>query len=58
LTNHLKEQAELVIGRSLLEFIHPDEQENACRDLHVVIQHQAIHGSVTRYVLLKVIHHA
>lgn len=50
MTNHLKEQAELLIGRNFLELIHPDEQENATRDLHVVVKHQDIHGSVTRYV--------
>lgn len=50
LTNHLKDQADAVIGRSLIEFIHPDERESASRDFHVVIQQQAIHGSVTRYV--------
>src|ERR1700733_1562500 len=53
MTNHLKEQAELLIGRNFLELIHPDEQENATRDLHVVIQHQDIHGSVTRYIPSK-----
>lgn len=51
LTRHLKEQADLLIGRNFLDLIHPDEQENASRDLQAVVQHQAIHGSVTRYVL-------
>lgn len=50
LTYHLKEQAGDLIGRTLQEFIHPDERESASKDLALVIQQQAIHGTVTRYV--------
>ncbi|KAF8311979.1 hypothetical protein DL93DRAFT_2044679, partial [Clavulina sp. PMI_390] len=43
LTCHLKEQAQPMIGRSLLEFIHPDERGSASRDFDVVVKQQAIH---------------
>ena len=45
---HLVDQAELLIGRSLLEFAHPDEQTSAKNDLGNVLGTKALHGSVTR----------
>ena len=48
LTVHMKEQADGLIGRSLLEFVHPDERQDASIDLHDVVEKHALHGTVTR----------
>ena len=50
LMSHMKEQADGLIGHSLLEFIHPDEVENARVDLQSVVENKALHGTVTRSV--------
>ena len=50
LTYHLREQASLFLGRSLLDFVHPEEQDLARRDLGDVLDERALYGSVTRYV--------
>lgn len=51
LTNHLGPQAELLVGRSLLEYVHPDEQASAKQDLGGVLQSRTLHGSVTWCVI-------
>ncbi|GLB40206.1 putative PAS domain containing protein [Lyophyllum shimeji] len=48
LQSHLEEQAELLVGKSLLSFVHPDEQATAKADLGGVLQSRTLHGSVTR----------
>lgn len=48
LSYHLADQADLLIGHSLLEFVHPDEQTSAENDLGNVLSTKALHGSVTR----------
>ena len=48
--SHLQEQAELLVGKSLLSFVHPDEQASAKLDLGGVLETRTLHGSVTRYV--------
>jgi hypothetical protein len=48
--SHLEEQAELLVGKSLLSFVHPDEQASAKQDLGSVLDSRTLHGSVTRYV--------
>ena len=48
LATHLGEQADLLIGRSLLSYVHPDEQESAKADLGAVLESRTLHGSVTR----------
>ncbi|KAI0783580.1 hypothetical protein C8Q75DRAFT_725397 [Abortiporus biennis] len=48
LASHLHEQADLLIGRSLLQFVHPDEQTSAQHDLRSVLDSKTSHGSVTR----------
>jgi hypothetical protein len=60
LSSHLVDQAEDLIGRSLLEFVHPDEQASAKTDLGNVLSTKALHGSVTRYAsfLPLVVDHA
>lgn len=50
LQSHLQEQAELLIGKSLITFVHPDEQASAKEDLGGVLDSRTLHGSVTRYV--------
>lgn len=50
LNYHLGEQAELLVGKSLLSFVHPDEQASAKRDLGSVLETKTLHGSVTRCV--------
>ncbi|KAF8071733.1 hypothetical protein FPV67DRAFT_1667202 [Lyophyllum atratum] len=48
LQSHLEEQAELLVGKSLLSFVHPDEQASAKNDLGGVLESRTLHGSVTR----------
>ncbi|KZT07627.1 uncharacterized protein LAESUDRAFT_677413 [Laetiporus sulphureus 93-53] len=48
LTDHLHEQADELLGKSLLEFVHPDEQASAKLDLGSVLESRTLHGSVTR----------
>ncbi|EMD34132.1 hypothetical protein CERSUDRAFT_117628 [Gelatoporia subvermispora B] len=48
LATHLGEQADLLIGKSLLTFVHPDEQDSARLDLGSVLDSRTLHGSVTR----------
>ncbi|KAI0303815.1 hypothetical protein B0F90DRAFT_1329070 [Multifurca ochricompacta] len=48
LSYHLVDQADLLIGHSLLEFVHPEEQTSAKNDLGNVLSTKALHGSVTR----------
>ncbi|KDR76327.1 hypothetical protein GALMADRAFT_247715 [Galerina marginata CBS 339.88] len=48
LASHLEDQAELLIGKSLLSFVHPDEQASAKQDLGSVLDSRTLHGSVTR----------
>ena len=50
LAHHLKDQADTLIGKSLLQFVHPDEQASAEQDLGGVLESRTLHGSVTRYV--------
>jgi len=57
LTTHLEEQADLLVGKPLLSFIHPDEQASAQHDLGEVLKSKTVHGSVTRYVQNSDIHH-
>lgn len=53
LTSHLEEQADVLLGRSILEFVHPDERHSAEHDLGGVLESKAIQGSVTRYVVIS-----
>ncbi|KAF8149847.1 hypothetical protein B0H34DRAFT_666911 [Crassisporium funariophilum] len=48
LASHLEEQAEVLVGKSLLSFVHPDEQASAKQDLGGVLESRTLHGSVTR----------
>ncbi|PFH53050.1 hypothetical protein AMATHDRAFT_73596 [Amanita thiersii Skay4041] len=48
LANHLEEQADLLIGKSLIQFVHPDEQASAKQDLGSVVDSKTMHGSITR----------
>ncbi|CDO72464.1 hypothetical protein BN946_scf184980.g5, partial [Trametes cinnabarina] len=48
LASHLGEQADLLVGRSLLDYVHPDEQASAKNDLGAVLESKTLHGSVTR----------
>ncbi|TRM65125.1 hypothetical protein BD626DRAFT_567963 [Schizophyllum amplum] len=48
LASHLEEQAETLVGKSLLQFVHPDEQASAKQDLGSVLDSRTLHGSVTR----------
>ncbi|KAF9565221.1 hypothetical protein CPC08DRAFT_684180 [Agrocybe pediades] len=48
LASHLEDQAELLVGKSLLSFVHPDEQASAKVDLGGVLESRTLHGSVTR----------
>ncbi|KAG1860395.1 hypothetical protein F4604DRAFT_1138525 [Suillus subluteus] len=48
LANHLETQADLLIGKSLLSFVHPEEQATARADLAEALERRTMHGSVTR----------
>ncbi|KAH9945242.1 uncharacterized protein BXZ73DRAFT_38854 [Epithele typhae] len=48
LASHLGEQADLLVGKSLLTYVHPDEQASAKLDLGSVLEERTLHGSVTR----------
>ncbi|KAG6895337.1 hypothetical protein C0992_001759 [Termitomyces sp. T32_za158] len=48
LAAHLDEQAPAILARSLLDFVHPDEQASAKLDLGGVLDSRTLHGSVTR----------
>ncbi|KAF9450343.1 hypothetical protein P691DRAFT_476612 [Macrolepiota fuliginosa MF-IS2] len=48
LAYHLDAQADLLVGKSLLSFVHPDEQASAKTDLRSVLDSRTLHGSVTR----------
>lgn len=50
LQSHLEEQAGLLVGKSLLDFVHPDERASAEQDLGSVLDSKTLHGSVTRYM--------
>jgi len=50
LAHHLEEQADALTGKSLLSFVHPDEQTSAKHDLGGVLETRTLHGSVTRCV--------
>ncbi|KAK7044232.1 hypothetical protein VNI00_007954 [Paramarasmius palmivorus] len=45
---HLEEQAGSLVGKSLLSFVHPDEQKTAEHDLGGVLSQNSLHGSITR----------
>ncbi|TFK28086.1 hypothetical protein FA15DRAFT_86164 [Coprinopsis marcescibilis] len=45
---HLETQADLLVGKSLLAFVHPDERQTAKQDLGSVLDSKTLHGSVTR----------
>ncbi|OAX41181.1 hypothetical protein K503DRAFT_686000 [Rhizopogon vinicolor AM-OR11-026] len=46
--SHLENQADLLIGKSLLFFVHPEEQATARADLAEALEQRTMHGSVTR----------
>ncbi|KAF8656860.1 hypothetical protein AX16_002407 [Volvariella volvacea WC 439] len=48
LASHLEQQADLLVGKSLLSFVHPEEQASAKQDLGSVLESKTLHGSVTR----------
>jgi hypothetical protein len=50
LQSHLDEQAESLVGKSLLSLVHPEEQASAKQDLGGVLDSRTLHGSVTRCV--------
>lgn len=48
LSYHLQDQAIQLIDKSLLDFVHPEEQASARHDLGGVLEDRTLHGSVTR----------
>ncbi|KAI0768048.1 hypothetical protein BD413DRAFT_566287 [Trametes elegans] len=48
LASHLGEQAEHLVGKSLLDYVHPEEKASAREDLGAVLDSRTLHGSVTR----------
>lgn len=52
LAYHLEEQADSLIGKSILQFVHPEEQQMAKQDIGGVLESRTLHGTVTRYVFV------
>ncbi|KAJ7127041.1 hypothetical protein C8R44DRAFT_780252 [Mycena epipterygia] len=48
LAHHLGSEATELVGKSLITFVHPDEQSSAQQDLGSVLESRTLHGSVTR----------
>ena len=48
LCTHLEDQASEIFGRSILDFVHPEERDTARNDLNNVVEQRGLHGSVTR----------
>ncbi|KAJ7494684.1 hypothetical protein B0H11DRAFT_2002973 [Mycena galericulata] len=48
LAHHLDTEAQELVGKSLITFVHPDEQSSAQQDLGSVLDSRTLHGSVTR----------
>ncbi|KAJ7739776.1 hypothetical protein DFH07DRAFT_839874 [Mycena maculata] len=48
LAHHLESEAPELVGKSLVSFVHPDEQASAQQDLGSVLESRTLHGSVTR----------
>nr|GAT60800.1 predicted protein [Mycena chlorophos] len=48
LEGHLSQQAQELIGKSLVSFVHPEEQASTQQDLGNVLDSRTLHGSVTR----------
>ncbi|KAM6504195.1 hypothetical protein JOM56_001138 [Amanita muscaria] len=48
LASHLEQQADLLINKSLLDFVHPDEHASAKQDIGGVVDRKTMHGSITR----------
>ncbi|KAJ7475802.1 hypothetical protein FB451DRAFT_1244826 [Mycena latifolia] len=48
LAYHLGAEAQELVGKSLINFVHPDEQSSAQQDLGSVLESRTLHGSVTR----------
>ncbi|KAJ7052635.1 hypothetical protein C8F01DRAFT_1170676 [Mycena amicta] len=48
LSHHLGPEAPELVGKSLVSFVHPDEQASAQADLGNVLDSRTLHGSVTR----------
>ncbi|KAG6374487.1 hypothetical protein JVT61DRAFT_4530 [Boletus reticuloceps] len=48
LASHLDDQADLLIGKSLLHFVHPNEKDSARADLTEALEQRTMHGTVTR----------
>ncbi|KAJ7903605.1 hypothetical protein B0H14DRAFT_2665577 [Mycena olivaceomarginata] len=46
--NHLGSEAQELVGKSLITFVHPEEQSSAQQDLGNVLESRTLHGSVTR----------
>ncbi|EJU04861.1 hypothetical protein DACRYDRAFT_93284 [Dacryopinax primogenitus] len=48
LTLHMGEQANALLGKDMLEYVHPEDKEKAVEDLKRVVRSKTLHGSVTR----------
>ncbi|KAJ7650326.1 hypothetical protein FB45DRAFT_986420 [Roridomyces roridus] len=48
LAHHLETESQELLGKSLITFVHPDEQASAQQDLGSVLESRTLHGSVTR----------
>ncbi|KZP00647.1 hypothetical protein CALVIDRAFT_533657 [Calocera viscosa TUFC12733] len=48
LSTHMSEQANALIGKHLLDYVHPDDKDKAVEDLKRVVRSKTLHGSVTR----------
>ena len=56
LASHLGEQRDVLVGKPLLTFVHPDEVHNAKADLGDMLHSKTLHGTVTRHVIHFIFH--
>ncbi|KAJ7637718.1 hypothetical protein DFH06DRAFT_1219050 [Mycena polygramma] len=54
LATHLGPEAHELVGKPLINFVHPDEQSSARQDLGNVLESRTLHGSVTRVRFCRV----
>jgi hypothetical protein len=48
LQNHLNTEADLIIGKSFFDYVHPEQKEQARSDLAQIVASGTLFGSVTR----------
>ncbi len=48
LQQHMAEQAERLVGSDFYDYVHPEERDRVCDDMHKIVESRTLFGSVTR----------